>query len=113
MSAETELYAAIQSQVGGRMYPEEAPANPTTPYIVYNRSGATPEIVLSQVAPVLNAVALQVAIWDKTLAGATVVRDNVITALASSAVVYNGDEVFLDPQSLDYRVLIDVTFWET
>lgn len=113
MSAETDLYTAIQSVVSGKVYPGIVPEGTELPYIEYERTGSIPQNVLNSITPALTAVQLQVSIWAETLAAAQTLRDSVLTALASSPVVLENDDNFVDFESDNHRVQLDLTFWET
>jgi hypothetical protein len=66
MTIEAELYQALLSLAGGRVFPDVAPENTPVPYITYQAVGGEPINFLSGEAPGKTNTRMQVNVWAAT-----------------------------------------------
>ena len=96
----------------GRVFPNIAPNNAQTPYVVYARISSAPETTRDNGAPIDN-VRLQLDCFDTTYAGAVAVAEAVKAALAASAITHllllEQDQ--FEPEALLHRVILDFSIW--
>lgn len=106
------VYTALQSLVGGRVYPNVAPDKPTAPYIVYSRVASSPENTLADGQPI-QQTRLQVDIYDKTYAGVQTLAESVLTAMTGATVkaiqLLEQDQYEQDVKL--HRVIHDYSIW--
>lgn len=65
MTVESDIYAALQGLVGGRVYPDQAPEIPQAPFIIYSQVGGRPINYLNGVPDKRNG-RFQVNVWAST-----------------------------------------------
>ena len=96
----------------GRVFPNIAPNNAQTPYVVYARISSAPENTLANGAPIDN-VRLQVDCFDTSYAAAVTLAVAVKTAMKSSAIAHllllEQDQ--FEPEALLHRVILDFSIW--
>lgn len=84
-SAEAIVAGAIKALVGGRCYPDVAPANTVRPYATYQAVGGQSPNYLSNTVALQNA-RMQVNVWADSRASALAVMQSVIAALSGDPV---------------------------
>jgi len=90
MGFQADLYSAITGHagltalVGTRLYPNEAPQDPTLPFIVYYEF-ATPREQALTGAIAVSKPRIQYSIYDETYAGALAVADELRAALQATS----------------------------
>lgn len=113
MSAETDLYAALDADVplaalvGEQIFPDFIPQERDYPAVVYQRVGTDPVQTIhgTQVAEFAN---LEVACVAKTRAQAEAIGDAAETALLSSEFIVDERSSGYDPQADVHLVTIQV-----
>ncbi|VFR96537.1 miscellaneous; hypothetical/partial homology [plant metagenome] len=65
MTVEADIFQALQGLVDGRVYPDQAPEQPQTPFIMYSQVGGRPINFLSGVPGRRNG-RFQVNVWAGT-----------------------------------------------
>ncbi|MEM5325175.1 DUF3168 domain-containing protein [Paraburkholderia sp. JHI2823] len=84
-SAEAIVFGAIKALVGGRCFPDVAPAGTLRPYATYQAVGGQSPNYLSNTIALQNA-RMQVNVWADTRASATSVMQSVIASLTGGPV---------------------------
>lgn len=83
MALETDLKAALDPLVSGRVYPDVTPDNPTLPCIVYQQVGGEAINILDGSLPDRNNARVQIHVWAKTRVEASSVTQQVRANLTS------------------------------
>jgi hypothetical protein len=65
MTVEADIFSVLERLVGGRAFPDTAPANTEAPFIVYQQVGGTPLNYLAGVPDKKNG-RFQVNVWATT-----------------------------------------------
>lgn len=106
------IFAALAGVAGGRVFPNLAPHNVQTPYVVYARVSSSPENTLADGAPVANT-RLQVDCFDATYAGALTLAGAVKAAMKNSVITHllllEQDQ--FEPEASLHRVILDFSIW--
>lgn len=84
MTVESDLYAALQSLVAGRVYPDVAPDGATTPYITYQQIGGKSTQYLESTLPDKKNGRFQVNVWATTRTSASALVLQVEAAIVGS-----------------------------
>ena len=84
-SAESIVFAALKPLVGGRCYPDVAPAGVTRPYITYQAAGGKSPNYLSGAVALQNA-RMQINTWAADRLTAVALMSSVIAALTSAPI---------------------------
>jgi hypothetical protein len=107
-----DIFTALSSVVGGRVFPNIAPGNVQKPYVVYARVSSAPENTLANGSPIDNT-RLQVDCFDVTYAGAALLADAVKAALDASAITHLllMEQDQFEPDALLHRVILDFSLW--
>ena len=107
-----DLFAALSTLAGGRVFPNIAPNNVQKPYVVYARISSAPANTLADGAPVENT-RLQVDCFDTSYAAAVTLAMAVKAAMTSSAITHllllEQDQ--FEPEALLHRVILDFSIW--
>ncbi|NBO83691.1 MAG: DUF3168 domain-containing protein [Betaproteobacteria bacterium] len=107
-----QLFTALSTVAGGRVFPNVAPNNVTRPYVVYARVASTPENTLADGAPVENT-RFQIDCFDATYAAAVALAEAVKTAMKASSLtnllLLEQDQ--FEPDALLHRVILDFSVW--
>lgn len=117
MSAETQLFSALQGSVdvhavvADRIYPDVAPQDMARPYMVYGRMGTEYTRAIS--GQVLGAIAsLSVSCYADTRAAAEAGVDAAITAVTGTALEVDGRAGSYDPDALAYVAAVTLLHFE-
>lgn len=86
MSLETMLVSALGPLVGGRVYPDTAPAGAEWPYIVYQQVGGRALNPINGAAPGLRNARVQVNAWAATRLAASALMHLVEDTLRAAPV---------------------------
>ena len=107
-----DIFTALSTLAGGRVFPNIAPNNVQKPYVVYARVSSAPENTLADGAPIENT-RLQVDCFDTTYAAAVVLAETVKAAIKSSAIthVLLLEQDQFEPEALLHRVILDFSIW--
>ena len=81
MALETSLKAALDPLVGGRVYPDVTPDNPTFPLIVYQQVGGQAVNFLEGTLPDQNNARVQLHVWAKSRLEASALAQQARAAL--------------------------------
>lgn len=85
MTLRADIKTALGSLVSNRVYPDFAPSNPTTPYIVYAQIGGEPLFFYGLESPSKRNATVQIRIWSKTREEAASVALAAAEALTESS----------------------------
>jgi hypothetical protein len=66
MTVEADIFAALKDLVSNRVYPDEAPIDATTPYIVYQQVGGDAQTFLERALPSKENARFQFSVWSPT-----------------------------------------------
>ena len=107
-----DIFTALSTLAGGRVFPNIAPNNVQKPYVVYARVSSAPDNTLADGAPVENT-RLQVDCFDITYAAAVALAETVKAAMKSSAIthVLLLEQDQFEPEALLHRVILDFSIW--
>lgn len=84
MSVEADIILALKGLVGGRAYPDAAPAGVAKPYLVYQQVGGVALSFLErQFVPTKNG-RFQVSAWADTRIAAAALADQIEAAMVQS-----------------------------
>jgi hypothetical protein len=107
-----DIFTALSSVAGERVFPNNAPNNVQKPYVVYARVSSAPENTLADGAPLENT-RLQVDCFDTTYAAAVALAEAVKAAMKSSAITHilllEQDQ--FEPDASLHRVILDFSIW--
>jgi hypothetical protein len=113
MTVQETLYTALQSTVGGRLYPLVTPSPVTLPYAVYQVISQVPSNVLADTPGLFNT-RIQVDVFARTYAECQTLKASVRTAMVSGfgfkATEINTTDLFEEEARL-YRVSLDWSVW--
>ena len=84
MTVEASLYTALSALVGGRVYPDVAPAGAVVPYITYQQVGGVAFAYLDKSPADRKNGRVQINVWATTRAEATALILQAETALTAS-----------------------------
>lgn len=84
MALETDLKAALDPLVSGRVYPDVTPDNPTLPCIVYQQVGGEAVNFVEGTLPDMNNARVQLHVWAKTRLEASTLAQQARAALTSA-----------------------------
>lgn len=84
MTVETDILSALQSLAGGRVYPDEAPANTAAPYIVYIQVGGPSPAYVERNLPDIKGARFQLSVWSERREEASALSLLVESALVQS-----------------------------
>lgn len=73
MTVEADIYTALKSLVGNRMFPDLAPAETPRPYIVYQEISGEAPIFLERAVPSKKNGRFQISVWSNTRAEAAAI----------------------------------------
>ena len=68
MSVESDLSAALELLLPGKVYPDLAPQGAVAPYIVYQQAGGESPSFLENATPTKRNARMQVSVWGTTRA---------------------------------------------
>ena len=107
-----DVFSALSSVVGGRVYPNIAPNNVPKPYVVYARVSSSPENTLGDGSPIDNT-RLQVDCYDNTYAQAVALAEAVKAAFKASAITHLllQEQDQFESDALLHRVILDFSLW--
>lgn len=107
-----QVVSALGSVVGGRIFPNTAPNNTQTPYVVYLRVASAPENTLADGVPIENT-RVQIDCFDTTYAAALTLAEGVKAALRASSLTFvllmEQDQFEFDARL--HRVILDFSIW--
>ena len=107
-----QLFTAISGVAGGRVFPNLAPNDVQTPYLVYLRVASVPENTLADGVPIDNT-RVQIDCFDTTYAAALTLAESVKAALRASNITFvllmEQDQFEFD--ALLHRVILDFSIW--
>ena len=113
MTVQETLYTALQSSVGGRLYPLVAPSPVTLPYAVYQVISQVPSNVLSDTPGLFNS-RMQVDVFARTYAECqtlkATLRGAMATGFGNAAKEINTTDLFEEDAKL-HRVSMDWSVW--
>lgn len=84
MTVESNIYTAIKSLCGNRVYPDIAPANTVKPYVTYSQIGGEPFSHLANTVPDKQNGRFQFNVWGTTRAECSSLIAQIETALVTS-----------------------------
>ena len=109
---QAQLFTAISGVAGGRVFPNLAPNDVQTPYLVYLRVASVPENTLADGVPIDNT-RVQIDCFDTTYAAALTLAESVKAALRASNITFvllmEQDQFEFD--ALLHRVILDFSIW--
>ena len=107
-----DLFAALSGVAGGRVFPNVAPNNVQTPYVVYARVSCNPENTLADGSPIDNT-RLQIDCYDTTYAAAVTLAQAIKQALKASAIAHVAltEQDQFEPEALLHRVILEFSVW--
>lgn len=107
-----QVVAVLGSIAGGRLFPNIAPNNTQTPYLVYLRIASAPQNTLADGAPIDNT-RMQIDCFDASYAGVLALAASVKAALKASTLVHvlllEQDQYEFDARL--HRVILDFSLW--
>lgn len=113
MSAETEVFAALDAAagvhaiVGNRIYPDLRPQDDALPAVVYRRSGTSHESTIHGEV-YLRRAQIDLDCIARTRASAEAIADAVEAALIAAAMMPVDRAGGLDPDTRDYFVRVTI-----
>lgn len=112
MPLNTEVRAALDALVGGRVYPHLAPQNAILPRITYQEITVDPVNSLAGSSG-LDAVRVQVDVWADSALEAATLAETVRTAMAAAAFKGLMESRFgeYEQETKTYRVSQDFRCW--
>ena len=115
MSIEEQLFAVLSgiAAIGPRVYPNVAPDQPTTPYIVYHNIANSPEVTLADGVPI-NNTRMQIDIYDTSYLNGVKARAADVVAAMVAAAFTNVPLMNQDLWEQDvklHRVQMDYSIW--
>lgn len=84
MTIESEVFAALQGLVDGRVFPDVAPEDTPVPYITYQAVGGEPVNLLTGELPGKTNTRMQVNVWASTRLAASEIGAQVENVLRSA-----------------------------
>ena len=84
MSLESDIFSALTTLVGGRVFPEFAPYSTAKPFIVYQQVGGSAENFLEATVVGKKNARIQVSCWTTTRQSANNLARQVEAALVTS-----------------------------
>jgi len=116
VSIESTLYAALQSMVVGRVFPDVAPFATVRPYLTYQQVGGQSVNFIDPTLPSKANARFQVNVWADTRAEAAALSRQVEQALRSASALQTtvlGQPVAsYEPEMLLYGTRQDFSFWQ-
>lgn len=113
MAVQETLYTALQSLVGGRLFPVVAPSTVTLPYAVYQVISQVPQNVLAD-TPGLYNTRIQVDVFARLYSEGQTLKASIRSAMASgfgnSAKEILTQDLFEEDARL-HRVTMDWSVW--
>jgi hypothetical protein len=113
MTVQESLYTALQSSVGGRLYPLVAPSPVTLPYAVYQVISQVPSNVLADTPGLFNT-RIQVDAFARTYAECqslkATLRGAMSTGFGRAATEINTTDLFEEDAKL-FRISMDWSVW--
>ncbi|CAG9184277.1 DUF3168 domain-containing protein [Cupriavidus respiraculi] len=114
MTIEETLFAVLGDMVGGRVFPDEAPANVPRPFVIYQQVGGDPFSFLEGAADVANG-RFQIAVWsgDRGEAGALsrAIAKRLIDDPRTRATPVSGALSSREPLTGLYGLMQDFSIW--
>ena len=115
MTVETSIFAALQSLVGGRVFPDVAPMETARPYITYQQVGGEETVFLDNTLPSKQQGNFQINLWAATRTAVAALALQVDSALRTStafqAYALNAPIAHYDPDMLVYGSIQDFSIW--
>ena len=107
-----QVVTALTGVAGGRIYPNVAPNNVATPFVVYMRVANTQENTLADGVPVENT-RLQIDCFDSTYAAVITLAEAVKAAMKASGItnLLLMEQDQFDADALLHRVILDFSLW--
>ena len=84
MTVEADLFTTLGPLVGGRAYPDVAPAGVARPYIVYQEISGQAPTFLERAVPSKKNGRFQITVWDDTRAQASALSLQIEEAMVLS-----------------------------
>ena len=107
-----QLFTALSGVAGGRVFPNLAPNDVQTPYLVYLRVASVPENTLADGIPI-ESTRVQIDCFDTTYAAVITLAESVKAALRASSLtqvlLMEQDQFEFD--ALLHRVILDFSIW--
>lgn len=85
MTIEADIKTTLASLVSNRVYPDAAPFDPTTPFIVYAQEGGDPLFFFGREKPSKKNAIFQVRVWSTTRMQASSIARAAEDALITSS----------------------------
>jgi hypothetical protein len=84
MSVDAEIFAALSSLAGGRIFPDIAPEGTPLPYVTFQQVGGDAVNYLDGSAPGKRNARIQVNVWAETRSSASQLSDQVEDAMRAA-----------------------------
>lgn len=115
MALEADIYNALKTLAGGRVYPDVAPAGAALPYITWQQIGGyEPAFIDGQVADKCRAL-IQINVWNTSRLSCNTLARQAKTALVS-ALYGEAEGAFAaeyDPTTASYGTSQDIAIWSS
>lgn len=85
MSVESNIFDALKTLVGNRVYPDYAPFETQRPFITYSQFGGQPLTFLEKALPSKKNGLFQIHVWADTRATASQLGESIEAALIQAA----------------------------
>lgn len=111
---EPTLTTTLGAFVGGRVYPDTAPANTPLPYCTYQQVGGRPVSFLEGQPASQRHARIQINVWSKTRQEAMTIIRQIEDAMVKSpllGVIEGGAVAMLDPATNLRGAMQDFSFW--
>ena len=117
MTVEADIYTALKSLVGNRVYPDIAPINAARPYITYSQIGGAVVTFLEKAVASKKNGRFQFDVWADTRASCASVALQVEAALMTSA-LFEAEPIGAQESAYDYdmalyRSMQDFSVWSS